>query len=79
MDRLLVALPGDRWLALAGGDRDGDQPVDVGADDLPDAPLDLDLGLVVAAAEPVAYALELLFCLRQRAFARVGDLRVLLG
>ena len=66
-------------LPLRADDGDGDQPVDVLADDLPDAPLDLGLGLVVAAAEPVAHALELLFCLRQRALARGGDLGLLLG
>jgi hypothetical protein len=56
-DRVVVALLGDRRLALRGVNCDGDQPLDVLADDLPDAPLDLRLGLVVAAAEPVGDSL----------------------
>ena len=57
-DRVVVALPADRRSAarvLADGD--GDQPLDVGGDDLPDTPLDLDTGLVLAAAQAVADSL----------------------
>jgi len=77
---VFVPLEGDRWLAgLVLADGDGDQPMDVLADDLPDAPLDLSGGLVVAPAEPVADPGELVFGLLQRALAGGGDLARLLG
>ena len=50
-DRLLVALVAQRRLAGARCGLDDDQPGDVRADDLPDAALDLRLGLVVAPTE----------------------------
>ena len=79
LDRLVVALVGERRLALGGADADGDQPLDVLADDLPDAALDLGLGLLVAPAEPALDALELLLGLGQRPLSGGGDLRVLLA
>src|SRR5450755_3778232 len=77
-DRVVVARPGERGLAVAGGGARRDQPFDVGGDDPRDAFLDLLAGLVVAPAEPVLDALELLFCLAQRALAGGGGLALLL-
>ena len=78
LDRGVVALPGQCRLAGARADLDGDQPVDVGADDLANAPLDLGLGLVVAAAEPALHAGELLLGLGEGALSGGGDLLGLL-
>ena len=54
-------------------------PSMLGADDPRDAGLDLLAGLVVAPAEPVLDALQLLFGLAQRALAGGGGLALLLG
>ena len=78
-DRVVVARPGERGLAVAGGGGGADQPFDVGSDDPGDAGLDLLAGLVVAPAEPVLDALQLLFGLAQRALAGGGGLALLLG
>jgi hypothetical protein len=66
-------------LAGARGDLDADQPGDVGADDLADAPLDLGLGLVVAPAEAACDAAELLFGLGERALPGGGELARVFG
>ena len=58
VDRVLVALPGECQLVVAGGDGHVDQAGDVGAEDLPDPTFDLFAGLVVAAAQSVAHPLE---------------------
>ncbi len=59
---------------MAGADGHIDQPGDIDADDLPDATLDLKAGFVVPAAESVAYPLQCVFGLDQRALSRVCDL-----
>src|SRR6266540_327963 len=66
-DRILGALVGEGRLALAGCDPDDEQPLDVLADDLPDTPLDLGLGLVVAAAQPALDARKLRLGFLERA------------
>ena len=76
-DRLVVARPGEGGLGVAGAGGGGDQPLDVGGDDPRDAGVDLFAGLVVAAAEPVADALELLLGCGEGALAGGGDLAVL--
>ena len=75
----MVACPGERRLAVAGGGRGGDQPLDVVFEDPRDSGLDLLAGLVVAATEPVFDALQLRFGFGERAFAGGGGLAVLLG
>src|SRR5437588_160914 len=54
-------MPADRGLAGALTDSDRDQSPDVLAEDLPDAPLHLVGGFVVAPAEPAVHALKGLF------------------
>ena len=56
-----------------------DQLFDVGVEDPRDSGVDLFAGLVVAAAEPVVDALQLLLGLGQRTLAGGGDLALLLG
>ena len=79
VDRVLVALPGEGQLPVAGGDGDVDQAGDVDPDDLPDPTFDLRLGLVVPAAQSVAHPLQRVLGLHQRALAGVRDLGRLLG
>jgi hypothetical protein len=64
-------------VSVAGGGRGGNQPFDVGCDDPGDACFDLFAGFVVAAAEPVFDALELLFGFGERPLAGGGGFAVL--
>ena len=73
-DRVLVTFPGQGQLPLARGDGDVDQAGDVDSDDLPDPTFDLLAGLVVPAAQSIAYPLQCSFGLQQRTLARVSDL-----
>ncbi len=76
VDRLLVALPGERKrVGLLRGDGDVDQPGDVRSDDLSDATFDLLPGFVVAAAESVVHPGERVLGLLKRPLAGRGDLR----
>ena len=73
----MITLEGERGLAVAGAGGAADQPFDVGGDDPRDALVDLRAGLVVAAAEPVFDALQLLLGLREGTLAGGGRFAVL--